>query len=126
MTLATLLEAAQKLPRATKDSCGRFHVKNLAGHEAPLPKSDAEWSSIVAIVGDPGDYNEEELGKLIRFAEEKTARHNERGRSWANPNFIIIGKEGPNRWVRKMMTWTDAVPNYSRDINLAIMFMNPY
>lgn len=86
----------------------------------PTP-SKPDWSSIVAINGSPNNYTNEELEKLVAFAEKATARYDLLFSYRRGANLILFEKLG-ERWLRKRVSW-DMGPMFSPTLDEAIQFM---
>ncbi|MBX4195850.1 hypothetical protein KW796_02765 [Candidatus Parcubacteria bacterium] len=80
--------------------------------------------SVVGVEGNPGDYSDEELEKIVAFAEKANARYDEHWRSRIGANFIVFGKSlHDGKWLRKRFSWYMG-PMYSDSLDEAIAFMD--
>jgi hypothetical protein len=85
-----------------------------------------DLKSIVAVSGPPAKYTDEELTKLVTFAESKTARYDAMFRVRRGANLVLFDKrEFDGKWMRKRLTW-DMGPMYSDTLDDAIAVMERY
>jgi len=70
----------------------------------PKTKAD-DLKTVVAISGQPADYTDEELEKLVAFSQRRTARYDKMFSVRMGANLICIAKTGPNSWMRKRLSW---------------------
>ncbi len=91
----------------------------------PLTKA-GDLRSVVAVMGPPEQYTDDELAKLVAFSEERTKKYDEMFDVRMGCNLTLIGKaaySGDNpRWLRKRLTW-NAGPMYSDSLDDALEVM---
>jgi hypothetical protein len=80
---------------------------------------EPDWKSVVFIKGPHEKYTIEELKKLLKFSQEKTAKYDKMFKVRMGANIIIIDKQSSVRWLRKRMTW-EYGPMHSETLDEAI------
>ena len=82
-----------------------------------------EIRSCVTVQGNPDDYTDEELEKLVAFSKERSEYHRRIcGNILSSDNLTIIRKN-KNNWLRKRRSW-EYGPMYSNTLDEAIAFMS--
>lgn len=98
-----------------------FSVASSAMDE-PRP-GHPDLKSIIVVCGSPDKYTDEELRKILKFAERKTAAHDKTSRYRRGANLILIDKPNwsPGRWFFKRLTWRNGSIADSLDEAIAMM-----
>jgi len=88
--------------------------------DRPGPNNQ-DYPSIVAVTGSPKDYTDEELEKLVAFAEQATSRY-DRMFSYRRGANLIIFEKFAGQWLRKRLSW-EMGPMFSPTLDEAIAIM---
>jgi hypothetical protein len=87
---------------------------------------EQDWPSIVALCGERSKYTDDELVKLVEFADFATKRYDALFRVRMGANLILFDKnvydDGRVSWMRKRMSW-DSGPMYSPTLDEALATM---
>lgn len=126
MDIATM--SREELERQLLWNQGGVGLGSVAGAalwnmQAPGP-GKPDWPSIVAVGGDPSTYTDEELRKIVAFAQKVTERYDRMFRVRMGANLLILRKDGDGRWLRKRLTWCKG-PMYSESLDEALAVLAP-
>ncbi len=101
-----------------------FAMAAIWAEDRPGPDKP-DLKSIVAVNGPPDKYTDEELAKIVAFAERKTAAYDQMYRWRRGANLILINKHDTGigtLWLRKRLSW-DHGPMYSATLDEALEVM---
>ena len=105
---------------------GSGNMASAMAWEMSRPGPDLpDLVSIVALYGPPEKYTDEELAKIVEFAQEVTARYDRIFKVRLGANMILLDK--PNwlpqgKWLRKRMSWKQG-PMHSGSLDEALEIM---
>lgn len=78
--------------------------------------------SVVIVNGPPEKYTDEELGKIVNFSREKTARYDRIFPCRREANLYILNKTEQGKWLRIQQSWRIG-PFFSETLDEAIALL---